>query len=317
MLAAMMAAACAVAPPVAQAQLASSAPVVADCGFNDDCQRSGSDCGFSVDCPRTYQAGAVNASVTDHGVSAEEATQAHELARAECAGRTHSAVLETGGWCYDTDEARRVNGRSGSSYLIPMFHDTPDDGVVSVIVGLLGQSKAAPLSLVDLGAGVGTYGRALSERLPGLRYTGYDGAGNVEAFTDGYVNFADLTMRWPTIQRSEWAISLEVGEHIHHEKEVVFVRNLHAANCRGIVLSWGVLDQPGHGHINCHSNDYLTRLMTELGYRLNTNLTSTIRTNAQHWWFQKSAMVFERLSRPAECGPATVDVAMKARVHVS
>ena len=56
MLAAVMAAACAVAPPVALAQLASSAPVVADCGFNDDCQRSGSDCGFSVDCPRTYQA---------------------------------------------------------------------------------------------------------------------------------------------------------------------------------------------------------------------------------------------------------------------
>ena len=49
--------------------------------------------------------------------------------------------------------------------------------------------------------------------------------------------------------------------------------NLHRANCRGLVLSWAVLNQMGHGHVNCHSNEYVTRQLEGLGYTLNHALT--------------------------------------------
>ena len=41
---------------------------------------------------------------------------------------------------------------------------------------------------------------------------------------------------------------VQVGEHIPHEHEYMFVRNLHAHNCRGLVLSWANLEQLGTAH---------------------------------------------------------------------
>ena len=52
-------------------------------------------------------------------------------------------------------------------------------------------------SVTDLGAGVGQTGHALRALLPKLDYRGYDGAGNVEEYTRGYVKFADLTVPMP------------------------------------------------------------------------------------------------------------------------
>ena len=44
-------------------------------------------------------------------------------------------------------------------------------------------------------------------------------------------------------------LSLEVGEHVPSQHEAVLIRNLHALNCRGIILSWASLWQSGHGHV--------------------------------------------------------------------
>jgi hypothetical protein len=61
---------------------------------------------------------------------------------------------------------------------------------------------------------------------------GFDGAGNVEEVTGGFVRFADLSLPLQ-MPRADWVVALEVGEHIPSAFEPTFVRNLHAHNCRG------------------------------------------------------------------------------------
>ena len=49
-------------------------------------------------------------------------------------------------------------------------------------------------------------------------------------------------------RRADWLMSLEVAEHIPNEHEGAVIRNLHAHNKRGLILSWGALSQPGVAH---------------------------------------------------------------------
>lgn len=85
-----------------------------------------------------------------------------------------------------------------------------------------------------MGAGVGQAGHALRALLPELDYHGYDGAGNVQEYTGGYVKFADLTVPM-AVEASDW-VFLEVGEHIPNELEKAVIRNLHALNRKGVTF---------------------------------------------------------------------------------
>ena len=104
------------------------------------------------------------------------------------------------------------------------------------------------------------------------------------------------------------AVSLEVGEHIPSEHEMMVVRNLHAMNCRGIVLSWAQLGKWGVGHVNTHRSSYLIETFTAIGYRFAVNTTDELQRNrpkgnvnlrlrnvSQPWFWLKSVLVFERI----------------------
>jgi hypothetical protein len=41
----------------------------------------------------------------------------------------------------------------------------------------------------------------------------------------------------------------QVAEHVPAANEMMLLRNLHAHNCRGVLLSWATLGQPGTGHV--------------------------------------------------------------------
>jgi len=76
---------------------------------------------------------------------------------------------------------------------------------------------------------------------------------------------------------ADWVLSLEAGEHIPSSGEQMYVRNLHAHNCRGVILSWAALRQGGNHHINNHGNAYVIELFTELGYRHMHSLSHSLR----------------------------------------
>ena len=136
------------------------------------------------------------------------------------------------------------------------------------------------LSLLDFGAGVGQVGRALLSKDAQIRYRAYDGAGNVEKFTRGFVSFADLTLPI-SLPRADWVLMLEVGEHVPSALEQVLVRNVHAHNCIGAIISWAALKQEGAHHINCHSEKYVRRIFIGLGYYVDSNVTSWLRDGVQ------------------------------------
>lgn len=143
-------------------------------------------------------------------------------------------------------------------------------------------------SLADFGAGVGAYGHALLSYDPRIPYRGYDGAGNVELATSGFVQWFDLSLPL-SLPRADWVLSLEVGEHLHQSLERQYVRNLIAHARKGVILSWANLKQPGYGHINNHSPSYLASLFSELGFRHDPNVSAALRAaasvkgNAQYW----------------------------------
>tara|TARA_B110000046_G_scaffold161381_1_gene175074 strand:- start:182 stop:1141 length:960 start_codon:yes stop_codon:yes gene_type:complete len=235
--------------------------------------------------------------------------EAKQRARAQCALPLAAAPQETrpatllktlhGGWCYGTPEASgiheeckpvrasvrptcRVRLPNQQSFLLPRYHDIADPEIVDALAILLQEKSSGAagdpvfLSLLDLGAGVGQLGHALLARDLRYRYMGYDGAGDVEAFTRGFIRYVDLSLQL-SLRRADWVASLAVGEHVPSSNELAVVRNLHAHNCRGIILNWGSIALPGHGHINCHSKQYLLEVFIGLGYRVDHELTMALR----------------------------------------
>ena len=205
----------------------------------------------------------------------------------EHAARTHLTTLQSGGWCLKAlDSAglwahqRKVVLSPTISYALPSGHAVADHLIVLLLVNITSPANASRsarrFSINDFGAGVGQYGAALLAAQPASWYLAYDGAGDVEWYTSGFVSFVDLTLPNLALPRADWVLSLETGEHIPRSAERHFVRNLHAHNCRGIVLSWA--DYGGHAHINTRDNAYIAALFGELGYRLNTRMTKAARS---------------------------------------
>lgn len=311
---------------------------------------------------RNYSTADIIASAREwkHGVSVDANEKA--LAEKACARIDSSRLrvmssqqrnkkcgnLDSGGWCLPeaTEAQRLIRLPHGQSYTLPFVHVPADAPIVVFLDRLLRGcddpisrrartlsevATAAPCglaprhSILDIGAGVGQYGHALLALDPAHRYRGVDGAGNVERFTSGFLRWANLASPRLALRRADWVMSLEVGEHIPHALEHHFVRNLHAHNCVGIVLSWSHPPYGGCGHVNNHHTPYLVSLFAELGYVHDADASNLLRerhtrtpanklawqplNTSEHaglggpyYWFHKSIYVLRRADRLSEPG---------------
>lgn len=204
-----------------------------------------------------------------------------------CTGET----TKSGAWCLKPSRPPKKVSLKHSSYELPDGHCRADRGILRflMIIMMSGQT------LLDLGAGVGQYGLELLDRNASWRsqYMAFDGAVNVESFTNGFVKNANLGIA-QDFPVADWVMSLEVGEHILHSLEDEYVQNIHMSNRRGILLSWGVLHQAGKSHINNHSPDYILKRFSSLGYKYDNETTHLLRTNAVLSWLRRSVYVFRR-----------------------
>ena len=274
-------------------------------------------CGYRTDCTRSYSLSAINESAAAWRAFDFKADvqlrQRHSRARQECWIRQqHSGLLlavESGAWClgnanasHETSQetsssassrrqSRRVELPNGMSYTLPPGHVAADDTFARALhTSLDGQS------LNDFGAGVGQYGRALLSLDPAFAWRGYDGAGDVEVASDGFVGFFDLTLPTLSLPRADWVMSLEVVEHVPHENEFAVIRNLHAHNTRGMILSWGALGQPGVSHVNNHNQSYVSEIFEQLGYHRVAAVESALRHAAKASpWLSRNVLVLERV----------------------
>ena len=295
-----------------------------------------STCGLWRDCTPAYKLSDINASIFLWDPYSTEIRMslnaAHRKAQQECLtvgnvlNRSTAPVRSSGAYCY-AEPSVKVTIRGEHSYRQPACYRYVADAVVVAelaallvrrrmndddnrdLIGL-GEQRNVYLSLNDFGAGVGQYGHALHALDPRIRWRGWDGAGNVAKWTEGFVEWFDLTLPKLSLPRADWVMCLEVAEHIPAKYEVNVIRNLHAHNCRGIILSWAVLGQMGHNHVNNHANSYLVSQFERLGYRYDSVTSARFsekdvrNPNVRalplqvHPWFRKGGMLVFRRWHP-------------------
>lgn len=181
---------------------------------------------------------------------------------------------------------------------VPKGHAMADQDMINLLVEFIEKEDITTFS--DFGAGLGQYGMALERKFPdSLLYRGYDGAGDIEVYTQGFVKFFDFTIPL-NLPVTDWVMSLEVGEHVPADMEGMVIRNLHAHNCRGILLSWGIPGQGGLNHVNLHDSQYLIDIFEDLGYVHDEETTKHFRDSVcptgekGACWFKTSILVLRR-----------------------
>lgn len=254
--------------------------------------------GTPRDCPRWYSIEHVEASAAvKDNLSIRLMEQAMLVRKAEAAAKcgAKAGVLKVGGWCLTETRPVRYYAAGSHNITIAQHHVPPSGRIVEELSAMIEQEKIT--SINDFGAGVGQYKAALAGKHPMLTYRAYDGAGNIEKFTKGFLKYFDLTLPLH-LEKADWVMSLEVGEHVPSKYEGMMIRNLHKHNCKGVILSWGVLGQAGHSHVNDHGFAYLNDVFEKLGYKLDKEATAKFRNPKNNYsWFTHSTMVFRRMKQ--------------------
>ena len=143
-----------------------------------------------------------------------------------------------------------------------------------------------------------------------MRWLGLDGSESVEEATNGTVRFADLAEGIPVeFSRQgpwDWAMSIEVAEHVPIDREALFVHSLIAHARLGVILSWAKPNQAGWHHVNCQPERYIRCAFAQLGFRADPDLTHTLRGTViparsgtktfrrECSWLRDTLMVFRR-----------------------
>lgn len=149
------------------------------------------------------------------------------------------------------------------------------------------------VSVLDLGCGNGDYTNHFLRN--GIHARGCDGNSHTPEIAGAFCTVCDLTQPIGG-GVADWVMSLEVAEHIPKKYEEAFLDNIDGMNRQGIILSWAIPGQGGHGHVNERPNDYVVDVMISRGYTLNLGAIKALREASTLPWFGGTIMVFERKS---------------------
>jgi len=149
-------------------------------------------------------------------------------------------------------------------------------------------------SIVDFGCGMGNYVKKFQEN--NINAVGYDGNPNTPELTNNLCKVLDLSIPKQFDKPFDWVMTLEVGEHLPQQFEDIFIQNIHNNNKYGIVLSWAVKGQGGHGHFNEQNNDYIKSKICNLGYINDINTENELRKDSTLKWFKNTIMIFRKLA---------------------
>lgn len=218
-----------------------------------------------------------------------------------------TALRKEAGWVSCLQRRRGPTG----GYCLRLSHPARggNDCISSGLAALLAQHAFGRGSTVlDLGAGLGQYGRYFAEHHPDIRYSALDGAEHIEEATQGFVQFADLTDGVPRSvrnlePRTNWVMSLEVAEHVPRSGEARFLHNVASLPTTGVVMSWA---SPGQGsggggakHVNCQWSSYVDCAMRLVGFEWDPDLATQIgrkRRNSTFpcHWLSNNLLAFRR-----------------------
>jgi len=168
-------------------------------------------------------------------------------------------------------------------------------------LGTIFTNDHASVTVGDFGCGFGQYGKYFKHDFPSLQWTGYDGSENIETATKGHVKFLDLSEP-QVLQDFDWAMAIEVAEHLPPSMEASFIYFLTRHNQKGAVLTWALPKQGGHHHVNGQTNEYVKCVFTKvLGYTVDDEAERQIRKDIKKCFWLKNTFMFFR--KPAEFKP--------------
>lgn len=161
----------------------------------------------------------------------------------------------------------------------------------------------SPKTAVDVGCAIGDVVQSLIDL--GIDASGLEGSPEAEPFLvcdRKRVLFHDLRMQVPSGFHFDFALSLEVAEHIEAEYAPMYVYNLTELSDR-ILISAAPPGQKGHYHVNCRPAGYWEQLFWEAGYERDKQRESQWRAVMDPWKTKKemtayinNALYFYKLS---------------------
>lgn len=144
-------------------------------------------------------------------------------------------------------------------------------------------------SIVDIGCGNGKY--VMNFLAHGISCKGYDGSPLTPELSGGLCETMDFSQP-VDIGKFDMVLSLEVGEHIPVQYEQIFIDNLCNASKYLILMSWAVEGQPGIGHVNCRSNEYIIAEVEKRGFKYTPKTSELLRKISSLPWFKNTLMFF-------------------------
>lgn len=146
--------------------------------------------------------------------------------------------------------------------------------------------------VIDFGCGNGFYLNELSKE--GFECTGVEGA-KLDNFLFNHICIHDLTQPIHLAWRGS-VISLEVGEHLPPAAEQTFMDSITNHCTKDLIISWALPNQPGVGHWNCLSQDYVIDQVVKRGFKYLVRATTEARENIDDNtdWFRRTLMVFRK-----------------------
>ena len=111
---------------------------------------------------------------------------------------------------------------------------------------------------------------------------------------------APTTRPFARCRSHDWAVSLEVAEHIPRAAEATYLANLNCSAARGLVLSWAPPGQAGSGHVNTRPMAEVRELVGALGLVVDEAASAALRRAATLPWFKRNLIVPRRIDAGAE-----------------
>ena len=134
-------------------------------------------------------------------------------------------------------------------------------------------------TVLELGGGEGHYSKYFREAGIVDNIVSYDGAPNIAEVTGGQVKTADLSVQ-QRLPMMDWVLCTEVGEHVPAEFEEVLVQNIVRHARVGVLLSWALPSQTGHGHVNLLTNRQVVDMLAKYHYCLLPETSQRVREGA-------------------------------------
>lgn len=152
--------------------------------------------------------------------------------------------------------------------------------------------------VIDFGCGIGFYCKVLQDS--GFNVFAYEGTPDIEKISVFHpITQCDLSkpVTYPEGMITGNIVCLEVGEHVPAEYEAVVLDNI-CNFAKTLVMSWATPNQPGIGHVNGRTNDWVIEQMKQRGLSLDEKLTAELRALDFDGltYFKNTVFVFRRVN---------------------